>query len=93
MDDLKKESKNHNKLKAAIMSHSVPLSDESAQQQANPPYTIEDSRLTNETKLHPYVSCLLFFEEHIEEDYEKQVEHLHHIFQRNVRTSVSNSLV
>ena len=91
MDDLKKNSQNHNKLKAAIRSHSAPLSDESAQQQANPPYIIEDSRLTKHpygprtdaAELHPYVSCLLFFEEHIEAEYEAQVEHLHHIFQRN----------
>lgn len=98
----------NNKLKAAIRRNAVLLDDEPAQgtQVLNKPLTLKDSRKRRtdeeedscESELHPYVSCLLFFEEDFEVEYEEQIEHLHHIFQRNgipeglVATSIPNPL-
>eukprot|EP01043_Picozoa_sp_COSAG02_P055884 COSAG02_NODE_6547_length_3502_cov_58.042766_4_plen_195_part_00 len=70
-----------NTLKAKIQLHSVPISEGSDPPEGAEPYIIENAG-PDQPELHPYVSCVLFFEEYNEKDYEEQIEQLHHIFQQ-----------
>lgn len=76
----KQTQEDPNDLKAAIRRHSVPISEDSDRpEDAALP---QRSTISCRENLSPYVSCLLFFEEHYEKDYEEQIDQLHHIFQR-----------
>jgi hypothetical protein len=78
IDKQKEETTSTNTLKAAIRDNSVPISEGSDPPECAEPYIIG----SDQPQLHPYVSCVLFFEEYNEVDYEEQIEQLHHAFQQ-----------